>query len=77
MTGATTESAPTPTGRRRVRALLLSDRGRQTLRWVAENFERHQDKLFEWNEAAEREIARLEEALERVADSIEGMEEAR
>ena len=57
-------------------ALLLSDRGRQTLRWVAENFERHQDTLFEWNEAAEREIARLEEALERVADSIEGIEEA-
>src|SRR6202140_4446588 len=26
MSGATTETAPTPTGRRRVRALLLSDR---------------------------------------------------
>ena len=57
-------------------ALLLSDRGRQTLRWVAESIERHQNTFDEWNEAAEREIIRLEEALERIADSIEGMEEA-
>lgn len=57
-------------------AILLSERGRQTLRWVAENFERHQDKLLEWNDAAQREIERLEEALDRIAASIEGTEEA-
>ena len=57
-------------------ALLLSDRGRQALRWMAENIERHQDKIVEWNEAAQREIERLEEALDRVAASIEGIEEA-
>ena len=58
-------------------ALLLSERGRQALRWVAENFERHQDKIVEWNDAAQREIERLEEALDRVADNIEGIERAR
>lgn len=58
-------------------ALLLSDRGRQALRWLAENFELHQDKILEWNEAAQRELDRLEEALDRIADHIEGIEEAR
>jgi uncharacterized protein YukE len=58
-------------------ALLLSERGRQALRWVAENFERHQDKIVEWNDAAQREIERLEEALDRIADNIEGIERAR
>ncbi len=58
-------------------ALLLSERGRQALRWVAENFERHQGKFVEWNDAAQREIERLEEALDRIADSIEGVERAR
>ncbi len=58
-------------------ALLLSERGRQALRWVAENFEHHQDKIVEWNDAAQREIERLEEALDRIADSIEGVQRAR
>ncbi|HVP43201.1 MAG TPA: hypothetical protein VMS96_07195 [Terriglobales bacterium] len=58
-------------------ALLLSERGRQALRWVAESIERHQDTILEWNEAAERELDRLEEALDRIAASIEGTEEAR
>lgn len=57
-------------------ALLLSDRGRQALRWVADSVERHQEKILEWNEAAEREIDRLEEALNRIAAIIEGTEEA-
>ncbi len=60
-----------------VGALLLSERGRQALRWVAENLERHQDKIVDWNEAAQREFERLEEALDRVADNIEGIERAR
>lgn len=58
-------------------ALLLSDRGRQALRWVAENFERHQETFQEWNDAAQRELDRIEEALNRVADSIEGIEGTR
>jgi len=58
-------------------ALLLSERGRQALRWVAENFERHHGTFQEWNDAAQRELDRLEEALNRVADSIEGIEGTR
>jgi hypothetical protein len=55
-------------------AFLLSDRGRQAIRWVVENVEHHQRKFSEWNEAAERELDRLEEALDRVAASIEAIE---
>ncbi len=58
-------------------ALLLSDRGRQVVRWVIENLERHHETLLEWNEAAQRELDRLEEALNQVADSIDGLEGTR
>ena len=52
-------------------AFLLSERGRDTVRWVTERIAHHQQKFSEWNEAAERELDRLEEALDRVAASIE------
>ncbi len=55
-------------------AFLFSERGRQALRWFAENFERHQDALVEWNDAAQRELENLEQALTRIADSLEGLE---
>ncbi len=58
-------------------ALLLSDRGRQALRWLAANIERHHGTLLEWNEAAQRELEQLQEAVNRVADSIEGLQDAR
>ncbi len=60
-----------------VGALLLSERGRQALRWIADCLELHHQKIMEWNEAAERELDRLEEALDRLAANIEGTEEAR
>ena len=55
-------------------AFLLSERGRQAVRWVTESIERHQQTFSEWNEAAERELDRLEEALDRVAASIEAID---
>ena len=55
-------------------AFLFSERGRQTLRWLAESFERHQDALLEWNDAAQQELENLEQALTRIADSLEGLE---
>lgn len=58
-------------------ALLLSDRGRQVVRWVVENLERHHETFLEWNDAAQRELDRLEEALNQVADSIDGLEGTR
>lgn len=51
-------------------ALLLTDRGRQTLRWLSENLQR----AVEWNEAAQRELDRIQIALNRVAESLEAVQ---
>ncbi len=50
---------------------ILSDRGQQALRWVAENISSGPEKFVEWNESAQRELDRLQEALNRVADSLQ------
>ena len=48
-------------------AFLLTERGRQTLRWLSENLQR----AVAWNEAAQRELDRIQIALNRVAESLE------
>lgn len=52
--------------------LFLSERGRQALRWLADNISQGPDKFLEWNEAAQRELDRIQVALNRVADSLAG-----
>lgn len=52
--------------------LLLSGRGRQAMRWIAENISRGPDKFIEWNEAAQRELDRIQTALNRVSESLQG-----
>jgi hypothetical protein len=47
--------------------LFLTNRGRQALRWMAENLHH----AIEWNEAAQRELDRIQVALNRVAESLE------
>ena len=47
--------------------LFMTQRGRQTLRWITENLQR----AVEWNEAAQRELDRIQIALNRVAESLE------
>jgi hypothetical protein len=51
--------------------LFLSERGQQALRWVAENVSRGPEKFLEWNESAQRELDRIQEALNRVADTLQ------
>jgi hypothetical protein len=51
--------------------LFLSERGRQGLRWIAENLHRAPDAFLDWNEAAQRELDRIQIALNRVAQSLE------
>ena len=51
-------------------ALFLTGRGRQTLRWLSENLHR----AVEWNEAAQRELDRIQIALNRVAESLEAVQ---
>jgi hypothetical protein len=52
--------------------LVLSGRGRQVVQWVAAGLYRGPEKLMEWNDAAQRELERIQIALNRVADSLEG-----
>jgi hypothetical protein len=50
--------------------LFLTDRGRKAVRWAFENLNRAPDTLLEWNEAAQRELDRVQTALNRVAESL-------
>jgi hypothetical protein len=50
--------------------LFLTERGRRGLRWAARNMHRAPDTLLDWNEAAQRELDRIQNALEHVADSL-------
>jgi hypothetical protein len=49
-----------------VAALVLSQRGRQALRWLGENFEKAPAALLQWNE-----LERLRAAVNQLADSLE------
>ena len=50
--------------------LFLSERGRQALRWAVESVSR--EKFLEWNESAQRELDRIQEALNHLAQSLQG-----
>lgn len=51
--------------------LFLTDRGRQTLRWAAANLHRAPEALLDWNQVAQRELDRIQLALNRVAESLD------
>ena len=51
--------------------LFLTGRGRQALQWISKNLEQGPARLLEWNETAQRELDRIQVALNRVAESLE------
>jgi hypothetical protein len=51
--------------------LFLTDRGRQGLRWAARNLHHAPAALLGWNEMAQRELDRIQSALNRVAETLE------
>jgi hypothetical protein len=53
--------------------LFLTDRGRKAVTWVFDNMHRAPGTLLEWNEAAQRELDRVQTALNRVAASLEAV----
>lgn len=57
-----------------VGALLFTTRGREILQRVAATVFHGPEKLLEWNEAAQRELDRVQIALNRVADTLGGAE---
>ena len=52
-------------------AFLLSEKGRSALRAIFEDFHHTPDPWLEWNESAQRELDRLQAALNRIAESLE------
>jgi len=52
-------------------ALLLTENGRRGLRWAVANAHRAPKALLDWNEAAQRELDRIQTALNRVAESLD------
>ncbi len=52
--------------------LFLTERGRLFARWAADHVHEAPDRFLEWNEAAQRELDRIQMALNRVADSLQG-----
>lgn len=51
--------------------LVMSERGREVLRRLADQLYYAPEKLEEWNEAAQRELDRIQAALERVAETLQ------
>ncbi len=52
-------------------ALLLSERGRNSLRALFEPFEQAPDRLLELNDAFESELDGIQAALDRIAESLD------
>jgi hypothetical protein len=56
-----------------VGVLLFSRRGQNAVRWLADTVEKAPETLLEWNDAAQRELDRLQAAVDRVAQSLQGL----
>ena len=52
-------------------AALLSTRGRSALRSAFERNAGGKSKFIEWNETAQSELARIQEALDRIAEHLD------
>ena len=51
--------------------LLFTERGRRGLRWAAEHLPEAPRHFAEWNETAQRELDRIQTALNKVAETLE------
>ena len=54
-----------------VSALLLTESGRRGIRWAATNLHRAPEAFADWNEVAQRELDRIQDALNQVAETLE------
>ncbi len=57
--------------------LFLTQRGRTALRWLYENLHQAPEALLEWNETAQRELERIQTALNRVAATLDAVQPSR
>jgi hypothetical protein len=52
-------------------AMILSDRGRKTILWALDRINEAPDRLIDWNESAQRELERIQNTLNQLAESLE------
>ena len=52
-------------------ALLLTDKGRETLRRLLARLEEAPQRWAEWNDSAQSELERIQAALNQIAESLE------
>ncbi len=52
-------------------ALLLSEAGRRSLEWFFDRLDEAPDRLAEWNESAQSELEKIQNALNEVADTLQ------
>lgn len=57
-------------------ALVLSERGRKAIVWAMERIDEAPDRFSEWNESAQLELERIQNNLERLAESLESVRPA-
>jgi hypothetical protein len=53
--------------------LFMTERGHSALRWIGDRLEEGPKRLLGWNEVAQRELDRIQVALNRVAESLEAV----
>jgi hypothetical protein len=54
-----------------VGAFLLSERGKNTLRWMFETLSEAENRFLQWNDSADSELERIQTALNRIAESLD------
>jgi hypothetical protein len=54
-------------------ALVLSERGRKAIVWAMERIDEAPDRFSEWNENAQSELDRIQNNLNRLAESLEAV----
>ena len=52
-------------------ALVLSERGRKAIVWAMEKLDEAPDRFSEWNDNAQLELERIQNNLNRLAESLE------
>ena len=52
---------------------FLTDHGKRVVRWLADNLQHAPEMLLEWNDTAQAELDKIQNSLNQVAQSLEGL----
>jgi hypothetical protein len=50
--------------------LVLTERGREAVRWIGDQFEQAPDRFLDFNDSVQRELERIQMSLDQVAESL-------